>query len=138
MVKSPVILQALTCIYRKMICLSYYEFFQKVSWINQIHLVKVSNGLQSKIQTKDDGKIKPKGKSFPLPTLKVSTLMLTPKKIRGKNGFNSYISKDVYYIYTYLEKRHKQVIVYFGQYAFSIYNSYSILQNEHISLKCGV
>lgn len=97
---------------------------KKVSWINQIPLVKVSNGLQSKVQTKDNGKIKPEGKSFPANTesFYLDTNYETFKENQGGKWLKflyiyiyretclylylyRYTYKDIYYIYTYLGKK---------------------------------
>lgn len=61
--------------------------FKKVSWINQIHLGKVSNGLLSKVQSKNDGKIKPKGNHIPSNAERFY-LNVNSKENKRDNGFD--------------------------------------------------
>ena len=79
---------------------------KKVSWINQIPVVKVSKGLQWKVQTKNNGKITPKGKSFPAPNTESFYLDTNYKENQGGKWLQFiyiyiYIYEDIYYIYTY-------------------------------------
>ena len=86
---------------------------KKVSWINQIPLVKVSNGLQSKVQTKDNGKIKPEGKSFPANTesFYLDTNYETFKENQGGKWLKFIYLYIYIYIYIYIY-RHAYIYIY--------------------------